>query len=76
MNGAWGIEVIDGWGGDNGWITEWELAFDPSQLIFQNIDGQPCSSADTVADVDDNKHNTVRNGDKCRVKKNLKVDKR
>lgn len=67
MNGAWGITVIDGWGGDNGWITEWELALDPSQLIFQNIDGQPCPGADTVADVDDNKHNTVRNGDKCRV---------
>ncbi len=30
MNGQWSITVIDGWGVDNGWITEWEMALDPS----------------------------------------------
>ncbi|MBO7648258.1 MAG: gliding motility-associated C-terminal domain-containing protein [Bacteroidales bacterium] len=32
MNGTWAITVIDAWGADNGWITEWELALDPSLL--------------------------------------------
>ena len=32
MNGTWSIEVMDGWGGDNGWMTEWEIALDPSLL--------------------------------------------
>lgn len=32
MNGTWAITVIDGWGADNGWITEWEMALDPSLL--------------------------------------------
>lgn len=32
MNGNWSIQVVDGWGGDNGWITEWEIALDPALL--------------------------------------------
>ena len=32
MNGTWSIEVLDGWGGDNGWLTEWEIALDPALL--------------------------------------------
>ena len=32
MNGTWSIKVIDGWGGDNGWLTEWEMALDPALL--------------------------------------------
>ena len=32
MNGTWSIKVIDGWGADNGWLTEWEMALDPSLL--------------------------------------------
>ena len=32
MNGTWSIEVLDGWSGDNGWITEWEIALDPALL--------------------------------------------
>ena len=32
MNGTWSIEVMDGWGGDNGWMTEWEIALDPALL--------------------------------------------
>lgn len=32
LNGNWYIEVIDGWGGDNGWIFGWEMALDPSLL--------------------------------------------
>ena len=30
MNGTWSITVIDAWYGDNGYITEWEMALDPS----------------------------------------------
>jgi len=30
MNGSWSIIVIDGWSADNGWLTEWEMALDPS----------------------------------------------
>ncbi|MBO4489056.1 MAG: gliding motility-associated C-terminal domain-containing protein [Bacteroidales bacterium] len=32
LNGSWYIEVLDGWGGDNGYIFGWELALDPSLL--------------------------------------------
>ena len=32
LNGTWAITVIDGWGADNGYITEWEMALDPSLL--------------------------------------------
>ncbi|MCQ2294832.1 MAG: gliding motility-associated C-terminal domain-containing protein [Bacteroidales bacterium] len=32
MNGAWYIEVIDGWGVDNGYIFGWELALNPDLL--------------------------------------------
>lgn len=30
LNGDWSIEVIDTWGGDNGWIFEWWINFSPS----------------------------------------------
>ncbi len=26
LNGTWQVKVMDGWGGDNGWIFNWELA--------------------------------------------------
>lgn len=26
LNGQWYITVMDGWGGDNGWLTDWQLA--------------------------------------------------
>ena len=32
MNGTWYIEVIDGWGVDNGYIFGWELALNPDRL--------------------------------------------
>ena len=32
MNGTWSIEVMDGFSVDNGWMTEWEIALDPSLL--------------------------------------------
>ncbi|MFO7789229.1 MAG: T9SS type A sorting domain-containing protein, partial [Bacteroidales bacterium] len=32
LNGTWTIEVCDTWELDNGWIFEWELAFDPDLL--------------------------------------------
>ena len=30
LNGQWAIEVIDAWGGDNGYICGWELALNPN----------------------------------------------
>lgn len=35
LNGDWYIEVMDGWGGDNGYIFEWEMSLD-AQLIPQD----------------------------------------
>lgn len=32
LNGTWTITVIDGWSGDNGYISEWELALDSTLL--------------------------------------------
>lgn len=32
MNGIWSIEVIDGFGSDNGYVCGWEMALDPSLL--------------------------------------------
>ena len=32
MNGTWSLEVMDGYSIDNGWMTEWEIALDPSLL--------------------------------------------
>lgn len=32
MNGTWAITIIDGWSADNGYVTEWEMALDPSLL--------------------------------------------
>lgn len=32
LNGTWYIEVVDGWGSDNGYIFEWELSLDESLL--------------------------------------------
>lgn len=32
LNGDWYIEVLDGWGGDNGYIFEWELALNAEQI--------------------------------------------
>ena len=32
MNGTWSIEVLDGFSIDNGWMTEWEIALDPTLL--------------------------------------------
>ncbi|MCQ2276082.1 MAG: gliding motility-associated C-terminal domain-containing protein [Bacteroidales bacterium] len=32
MNGTWAVTVIDGWSADNGYVTEWEMALDPSLL--------------------------------------------
>ena len=32
MNGTWTLTIVDGYGGDNGWVTEWEMALDPALL--------------------------------------------
>ena len=49
MNGTWYIEVIDGWGVDNGYIFGWELALNPDRLsrtdyvptvAYADVDGE------------------------------------
>lgn len=32
LNGTWTVEVIDTWGGDNGWIFQWWIDFNPDIL--------------------------------------------
>jgi len=32
MNGTWSVEIMDGWGSDNGYVCGWELALDPNLL--------------------------------------------
>lgn len=32
LNGTWSIEVVDGWGSDNGYIFHWELGLNPELL--------------------------------------------
>ena len=32
MNGTWSLTIMDGYNIDNGWVTEWEMALDPSLL--------------------------------------------
>ena len=50
MNGQWYIEVIDAYGGDNGYIFGWELALDPNllptecELIERDIIGNGMTS--------------------------------
>ncbi|MDD6185115.1 MAG: gliding motility-associated C-terminal domain-containing protein [Bacteroidales bacterium] len=38
LNGDWYIEVMDGWGVDNGYIFGWELALTEELLISNNFD--------------------------------------
>ena len=32
LNGTWSIEVVDGWGSDNGYIFHWEMGLNPELL--------------------------------------------
>ena len=49
MNGTWYIEVIDGWGGDNGYIFGWELALNPNLLSLTEYNPN-ITHADLVGD--------------------------
>lgn len=44
MNGEWYIEVIDGWGSDNGYIFGWELALNPNRLMRNTYRASVASS--------------------------------
>ena len=56
LNGTWNIVVQDSWDADNGWLFDWELAFDstlmvPAHIAMLSIDGGPVATLDdtTVA---------------------------
>lgn len=49
MNGEWYIEVIDGWGNDNGYIFGWELALNPNRLQRNSYQPSVASAALTGA---------------------------
>ena len=56
LNGEWSVEVMDGWGGDNGYIFGWEIALDASLLpgrscVYNNFS----ASGRGVTQVDSNR---------------------
>ena len=77
INGTWSIEIIDGWIGYNGWMTEWEIAFrgrnNPVSVEDDPYLANPCQNVTTVTDVDGNEYHTVTLGSQCWLKENLRA---
>ena len=76
LNGTWSIHILDGWSGDNGWLAEWELAFDNPGVATPaepTVSGTPCPQAATVTDYDGNIYGTVQIGDQCWMRENLRT---
>nr|MCR4965112.1 hypothetical protein [Bacteroidales bacterium] len=47
LNGAWYIEVMDGWGIDNGYVFEWELAL-TDEILTSNTFNVSSITTDTI----------------------------
>ena len=77
VNGLWSIKVIDGWGADNGWLTEWEIAFNGhNQPIYGDTDtvlAHPCQNITSVTDFDGNEYHTIAIGNQCWLKENMRT---
>ena len=76
MNGIWSITIIDAWYSDNGWITEWELAFNDITAtvlpILPEIE-TACPGVTSVTDYDGNEYHTVQIGNQCWLRENLRT---
>ena len=77
INGIWSIKILDGWGGDNGWVSEWEVAFrgrnrpaaaEPDATLIH-----PCQNVTTVTDYDGNVYHTVAIGNQCWLRENMRT---
>ena len=77
INGIWSIKVIDGWNADNGWLTEWELAFrgrnNPVSVEDDPYLTNPCQNVTTVPDYDGNVYHTVAIGNQCWLRENMRT---
>ena len=77
INGIWSITIIDGWNGDNGWLTEWELAFRGRNKSVSVEDDpyltNPCQNVTTVPDYDGNVYHTVAIGNQCWLRENMRT---
>ena len=59
LNGTWTVEVIDTWGGDNGWIFQWWIDFDidilPTNWSFTpSIESGAWQQAATTTNINNN----------------------
>ena len=77
INGIWSIKILDGWGVDNGWVSEWEVAFrgrnrpaaaEPDATLIH-----PCQNVTTVTDYDGNVYHTVAIGNQCWLRENMRT---
>ena len=77
INGIWSITIIDGLNGDNGWLTEWELAFRGRNNSVSVEDDpyltNPCQNVTTVPDYDGNVYHTVAIGSQCWLRENMRT---
>jgi uncharacterized protein (TIGR02145 family) len=77
MNGTWSIKIIDGWAIDNGWVSEWEVAFrgrNHSATVENDPTiTHPCQNITTVTDFDGNEYHTVAIGNQCWLKENMRT---
>lgn len=55
LNGTWNIVVQDGWHMDNGWLFDWEMAFDTSTThnLYPNIASATVSGGNGYVSHDD-----------------------
>ena len=77
INGTWSINIIDSWYGDNGWITEWEIAIGGrNSTATAETDStliHPCQNITTVTDFDGNVYHTVAIGNQCWLRENMRT---
>ena len=77
INGIWSIKILDGWAMDNGWVSEWEVAFrgrNHSATVENDPTiTHPCQNITTVTDFDGNVYHTVAIGNQCWLRENMRT---